>query len=103
MDETAVWADMLSETTVDRLGSKTLSLKTTAHEKVRVSVCLSARADGSKLKLMIVFKGAVRETKKLNDEFKGKCLIFSSVNAWMNEPLTIEWVDNVLGKFSFAR
>ena len=55
------------------------------------------------MKPMIVFKGAVRETKKLNDEFKGKCIIASSVNAWMNEPLTIEWVDNVLGKFSFAR
>ena len=87
MDETSVWADMMSGTTVDRLGSKTVSLKTTGHEKVRVSVCLSARADGSKLKPMIVFKGAVRETKKLNDEFKGKCLIFSSVNSWVNEPL----------------
>ena len=103
MDETAVWADMLSGTTIDRVGSKTVSLKTTGHEKVRVSVCLAARADGSKLKPMIVFKGAVRETKKLNDEFKGKCVIASSVNAWMNEPLTIEWIDNVLGKFSFAR
>ena len=39
----------------------------------------------------------------MNDEFKGKCVIASSVNAWMNEPLTIEWVDNVLGRFSFAR
>ena len=48
MGETALWADMLSEPTVDRLGSKTFSLKTTGHEKVRVSVCLSARADGSK-------------------------------------------------------
>ena len=85
---TAVWADMLSETTVDRVGSKAVNLKTTGHEKVRVSVCLAARADGSKLKPMIVFKGAVRETKKLNDEFKGKCVIASSVNAWMNEPLS---------------
>ena len=57
MDETAVWANMLSETAVDRLGSKIVSLTTTGHEKVRVSVCLSARADGSKLKPMIVFKG----------------------------------------------
>ena len=36
MDETAVWADMLSETAVDRVGSKTVHLKTTGHEKVRV-------------------------------------------------------------------
>ena len=84
MDETSIWVDMLSETTVDRLGSKTVSLKKTGHEKVRVSVCLSARTDGSKLKPMIVFKGVVRETKKLNDEFKGKCLIFSSVNSLLN-------------------
>ena len=36
MDETVVWADMLSETTVDRVGSKTVNLKTTGHQKVRV-------------------------------------------------------------------
>ena len=49
MDETAVWADMVANTTVDDIGTRSVSLKTTGHEKVRVSVCFSAKTDGTKL------------------------------------------------------
>ena len=103
MDETAVWADMTSETTVESKGARTVCLKTTGHEKVKVSVCLAAKAGGSKMKPMIVFGGGKREVKKLNEEFRSKCVIASSGNAWMNEGLTLIWVDKVLGKFSFGR
>lgn len=61
MDETPVWCDMISETTVDKSGIKTVTLKTTGQEKSRVSVVLAAKADGTKLKPMVVFKGAKRE------------------------------------------
>ena len=87
MDETAVWQDMLSSTTVDNIGEKSIWLKTTGHEKSKVSVCLAAKADGIKLKPFIVFPGAKRETKQLNEEFKNKCFVASSVNGWMNEDL----------------
>ena len=103
MDETAVWQDMLSSTTVDNVGEKSIRLKTTGHEKSKVSVCLAAKADGTKLKPFIVFPGAKRETKQLNEEFKNKCFVASSVNGWMNEDLTRDWVQGVLGKFSFFR
>ena len=63
MDETAVWADMVSDTTVDKIGSKDIILKTTGHEKVRVTVCLAAKSDGTKMKPYIVFGGAKRECK----------------------------------------
>ena len=61
MDETPVWSDMVSETTVDTTGKKTVTLKSTGHEKSRVSVCLAAKADGTKLKPLVVFKQAKRE------------------------------------------
>ena len=32
-DETPVWADMMSDTTVDVVGKKTVSMKTTGHSK----------------------------------------------------------------------
>ena len=101
MDETPVWADMVAETSVDKRGAKDIPLKTTGHEKVRVSVCLAAKADGTKLKPLIVFGAAKRESKALNDEFKPQCVIASSPNAWMNEDLTVQWINSVLGKFSF--
>ena len=34
MDETAVWADMVANTTVDDIGTRSVSLKTTGHEKL---------------------------------------------------------------------
>ena len=41
-------------------------------------MCLSAKADGTKLKPMIVFGGAKRESKALNEEFKCRCVVASS-------------------------
>ena len=82
---------------------KSIRLKTSGHEKSKVSVCLTAKADGTKLKPFIVFPGAKKETKQLNEEFKNKCSIVSPVNGWMNEDLTRDWVRGVSGKFSFTR
>jgi len=101
MDETAVWQDMLSNTTVDSIGHNTIAMKTTGQEKTKVSVCLTAKADGTKLKPFIVFPGAKRETKLLNAEFKAKCVVASSSNGWMNEELTLDWVRNCSGEVFF--
>ena len=103
MDETPVWCDMISETTVDKSGIKTVTLKTTGQDKSRVSVVLAAKADGTKLKPMVVFKGAKREVAALNQEFKGRAVVATSANAWMDSELTIVWINSVLGSFSFNR
>ena len=50
MDKTAVWSDMTGNVTVDTTGPKDVLLKSTGNEKVKVSVCLTAKADGTKLK-----------------------------------------------------
>ena len=81
---------------------KTVSVKTTGHKKSRVSVCLAAKADGTKPPPFIVFKRAKRETAALDKEIKN-CYIASSPNAWMNTELTHVWVNKVLGTFSFRR
>ena len=103
MDETPVWSDMVSQTTVDRVGKRTITMKTTGHEKSRVSVCLAAKADGTKLKPFVDFKGAKREVADLNKEFKTKAVVASSENAWMNRELTVDWTNTVVGTFSFGR
>ena len=78
-------------------------MKTTGHEKSRVSVCLSAKADGTKLPPMVVFKAAKRESEALNKEFKNRCVIASSVNGWMDTSLTKVYINSVLGSFAFKR
>ena len=80
MDETAVWSDMVGNVTVDTTGTKDLPHKSTGNEKVKVSVCLTAKADGTKLKPFIVFQGAKREATALNEEFKNQCVVASSSN-----------------------
>ena len=70
MDETAVQNDKVSETTAEVTGATDVPMKSTGHEKVRVSVCLAAKLDGTKLKSFIVFAAVKRESKSLHDEYK---------------------------------
>ena len=70
MDETAVWQDVLSSTTVDNVGEKSIQLKTTGHEKYKVSLCLTAKADGTKLKPFIVFREPREKQSSLTRNLK---------------------------------
>ena len=70
MDETACWMDMPSEeTTVTFSGSRSVPLKTTGNDKHHFTVVLSAKANGTKFKPFIVFKGKgtrlIRELGKI--------------------------------------
>lgn len=103
MDETPVWNYMVSSTTVDKTGSKDVSLKTTGHEKVRVSVCLAAKGDGTKLKPFVVFAGTKRDSKSLHEEYKRRCSVASNTNGWMNEELTLRWINEIVGTFAFSK
>ena len=72
MDETSIWNDMVSNTTIDKQGAKSVCLKITGHEKYMVSVCLAAKASGTKLKQFVVFRAAKRESKSLDEKFKSR-------------------------------
>ena len=61
MDETAVCSDMVGNVRDDITGAKDLPPKSTGNEKVKVSVCLTAKGDRTKSKNLIVFQGAKRK------------------------------------------
>ena len=103
IDETPIWSNMVPATTIDATGKKTITMKPTGHEKSSVFVCLAAKAYGTKLKAMIVFKGAVRECKVLCQKSRTQAVIVSSPNGWMNTELTLQWVKNIVGTFSFKQ
>ena len=79
MNETSVYNDMVSNTTVHKQGAKSVCLKATGHQKCTVSVCLAVKADGTKLKTFVVFRA--------DEEFESRCVVKSSGNAWMSEEL----------------
>ena len=54
---------MVSNTAIHKQGATFVCLKTTGHEKFMVSVCLAAKADGTKLKPFVVFPSAKTKSK----------------------------------------
>ena len=66
-------------------------------------MCLEGKANEHKLKPFIVFKGGKRDVKRMNEEgqLSGKCVIRTSANGWINESLTEEWIQYVVGRLLF--
>ena len=81
MDETSTLKGMMSNTIIHKQGAKFVCLKTTGNEKCMISVCLAAKAKGTKLKPFVVFREAKRESKSLDEEFESRCAVKSSGNA----------------------
>jgi hypothetical protein len=63
--ETPVFFDMLTNTTVDTKGSKSVLVKITGHEKLRITVMLLVLADGRKLTPFVILKGKNLPKEKL--------------------------------------
>ena len=53
-DEAGVWLDSVSGVTVERKGAKEVTVRSAGHERLRITVLLSARADGGKLKPLVI-------------------------------------------------
>ena len=76
MDETPIWVEPVATSTIDTVGVKQVPIKSTRHEKVRITTVLSAKAEGSKLKLYIVipWKCSIKELEKM----RGTVFIYRS-------------------------
>ena len=81
-----------------RVGERSVSIRTTGHDKGRFTVILAALADGRKLKPFVVFKG-VRAIPELSHV--PNVVVALSRNGWMNEALTVQWIDSVWGRLTF--
>ncbi len=91
---------MPRDSTVACVGERSTPIRTTGHDKARFTVILAAMADGRKLKPFVVFKG-IRPIAELN-RFPG-VVVRLSKNGWMDEALTLEWLDTTWGHLSFSR
>ena len=100
MDETPIWVDMPSETSVDRTGIKNVPIQSAGHEKQQITVCLAVRADGSKMKPFVVIPG--KKVKSEVSSIQG-AIVKCSSNGWMNDELTEDWVSQVWGSLAFSK
>ena len=102
MDETAIWADMPGDSTIDVKGVKTVPILTTGYEKSRLTVCLSAMADGYKLQPLVVFKGKRMPVDVKNAEVRG-VVVQMSHNGWMQQETTNAWIEKCWGQLAFRQ
>ena len=103
MDETAVWFDATSNRTVDAVGSRTVSLASTGHDKQNVTVALTASADGNKRLPFIVFKGKGKTAEDKVLLARRDIKVAFSDNGWFNTDLTVDWLKQVIGTIAFSK
>lgn len=64
LDETPIWFEMYNKTTIDKIGNKTIKVKTFGSDKERISVLLGILADGKNYHHWLYFKESLMELLK---------------------------------------
>lgn len=73
-------------------------MKTTGHEKCRVTVGQAGKGDGTEIKSFFVFEGGKGDVGKLKKDYGNKCIIASSTRGWIDTDLTLSWANTGVGQ-----
>ncbi len=101
-DETAVWLDPTGSQTVAQVGDKGVPVRTTGHEKMRLTVMLCARENGTKCQPMVLMNRK-RPIPEIVKQFSGKLTLIWVGKSWFDDELTSEFLTKVIGTFSFGK
>ena len=82
-----------SNRTVDCVGSKTVSVRTTGHEKTHFTTVLACMADGTKLPPMVIFK---RKTMP-KEKFPVGVIVHVHQKGWMDTDGMMIWLQKAWG------
>src|SRR5688572_11207624 len=91
MDETPITFDLPNNISINDLGARTVSIRTTGHEKTNFTVVLTCMADGTKLPPIVIFK--LKKIPKGN--FPPGVIVRANPTGWMNENEMLYWIENV--------
>ena len=87
MDETPTWLEMPGSTTLEDIGTKTVSVRSAGKHKVRYTSKLAAMADGTKLPVLVLLPG-VRPPKR-EDVPRGVVVhMCETGRSWSNAEIT---------------
>ncbi|KAE8751237.1 hypothetical protein FOCC_FOCC002065 [Frankliniella occidentalis] len=90
-DQTPLYLDMPSRSTVEEVGGKSIQVKTTGNEKTRFTTMLAITADGRKLPPFILFR---RKTLP-KDAFPPGIHVRAHESGSFNEDITKDWLKTV--------
>ena len=87
------------------LGSKTVSLLSTGHDKLNITVILAANADGKKKKPYCIFRGKGAKKSQDNRILRERkdIIVGFSENGWANETLIEDWINKSFSGVSFGK
>ncbi|KAF6130981.1 hypothetical protein HJG60_007905 [Phyllostomus discolor] len=94
MDEVLLTFDVPSNMTVDVKGAKTITVKTSGHDKTHYMIMLSCCADGTKLPPMLIFKR--KNTSK--EAISRGVIVHVHDKGWMDENGIKIWIEKVWSK-----
>lgn len=90
-DETPVFFDMKSNITVDQKGAKSILMRTTGNEKLRITAMLAVTADGHKLTPYVILKRKTMPKESLPRGLIVRC----HEKGWMSKELMNDWLSVV--------
>ena len=101
MDQTPVYFAMSAKRTLELIGKKTIHIRTTADDTKRATIAVTIAADGTLLPSMVIFKGAPngRIARTEFDAYPTTNHYRCQENAWMDEQVMFDWVDEVLAPY----
>lgn len=102
MDETSVWLDPAASTTIAPVGVRDVSIRGVGHDKVRITVALTAKADGKKC-LPFVLLNRKRVIPEIADQFRGKLNLCWAGRVWMDDSLTETYLRQTIGPQLFQK
>lgn len=90
-DETPIYFDMPRNYTVNVRGAKQVIIKTTGHEKSRITVMLCVTADRGKLPPYVILNRKMIPKENFGQDI----IIRAQENAWMTSELMQDWLECV--------
>uniref|UniRef100_A0A1I8B0C7 DDE-1 domain-containing protein n=1 Tax=Meloidogyne hapla TaxID=6305 RepID=A0A1I8B0C7_MELHA len=100
-DETAISLDPEGGLCVAEKGSKSVTVLSTGHEKTHITVMLTARTDGFKLRPFILLPRK-RPIPEIEKRFKNKLILVWCGRNWMDDELTSKYLEEVFGNYLFG-
>ena len=89
MDETPIWFDMPSRSTITVTGERHVKVRSSNSQRKRITAVLCCFSDGTKLPPVVIVKDAVAEI----DVPEG-VLVWRQENAYMTASLMRDWIDH---------
>ncbi|EGT57347.1 hypothetical protein CAEBREN_15225 [Caenorhabditis brenneri] len=101
-DETAVYLDFSKTLTVEEKGARQVSVKSTGHDKLHVTVMLTARQDGFKCRPFVLLP-LLRPKADIIKQFGNKLELCWAGRTFFNDDLTEKYLQKVFGSSLFGK